>query len=182
MQASNGSQAGRQEIQEWMGFLQPVMVYVADLIKLLPSNAAHCWLIKVCFLFTRMWILTFPLYFTGKQRLHKCGCKLYFSSVQFSSVTQSRPTLCDNCSAPGFPVHHQVPEFTHTHVHWVGDAIQPSHPLSSPFLAPSPSQHQGRFQWVNSSQIIYGNCIIEFLFRLARIHVWWLKFGCGLKF
>ena len=58
----------------------------------------------------------------------------YFSSVQFSSVTQSCPTFCDpmNRSTPGLPVHHQLPEFTQTHVHRVGDAIQPSHPLSSP--------------------------------------------------
>ena len=57
-----------------------------------------------------------------------------------------------NCSTPGFPVHHQLPEFTQTHVHWVGDAIQPSHPLSSPSPpAPNPSQHQSLFQWVNSS-------------------------------
>ena len=57
-----------------------------------------------------------------------------FSSVQFSSVAQSHPTLCDtmDCSSPGFPVHHQFPEFTQTHVHRVGNAIQPSHPLSSP--------------------------------------------------
>ena len=57
-------------------------------------------------------------------------------SVQFSSVTQSSPTLCDpmDCSSPGLPVHHQLPKFTQTHVHWVGDAIQPSHPLSSPLL------------------------------------------------
>ena len=56
------------------------------------------------------------------------------SSVQFSSVTQSCPTFCDpmNCSTPGLPIHHQLVEFTQTHVHWVGDAIQPSHPLSSP--------------------------------------------------
>ena len=74
--------------------------------------------------------------------------------TQFSSVTQSCPTLCDpmNCSTPGLPVHHQLPEFTQTHVHWVGDAIQPSHPLSFPFPpAPNPSQYQGLFQWVNSS-------------------------------
>ena len=49
------------------------------------------------------------------------------------------------------PVHHQLPEFTQTHVHWVGDAIQPSHPLSSPSPAPNPSQHQSLFQWVNFS-------------------------------
>ena len=59
--------------------------------------------------------------------------------LQFSSVTQSCPTLCDpiNHSTPGLPVHHQLPESTQTHVHWVGDAIQPSHPLSSPLLLPS---------------------------------------------
>ena len=57
-----------------------------------------------------------------------------------------------NCSTPGFPVHHQLPESTQTHVHWVSDAIQPSHPLSSPSPpAPNPSQHQGLFKWVSSS-------------------------------
>ena len=71
------------------------------------------------------------------------------SSVQFSSVTQSYPTLCDpiNCSTPGLPVHLQLPEFTQTHFHRVGDALQPSHPLSSPSPpAPNPSQHQDLFQ------------------------------------
>ena len=66
-------------------------------------------------------------------------------SAQFSLVTQSCPTLCNpmNCSTSGLPVHHQLPEFTQTHVHRVGDAIQPSHPLSSPSPpAPNPSQHQ----------------------------------------
>ena len=60
---------------------------------------------------------------------------IFTPSVQFSSVTQSCPTLCDpmNRSMPGLPVHHHLPEFTQTHVHRVGDAIQPSHPLSSPF-------------------------------------------------
>ena len=70
-------------------------------------------------------------------------------SVQFSSVAQSCPTLCDrmNPRIPGFPVNHQLSEFTETYVHQVGDAIQPSHPLSSPTpLAPNPSQHQGLFQ------------------------------------
>ena len=70
-------------------------------------------------------------------------------SVQFSSVAQSCPSLCNpmNSNTPGLPVHHQLPEFTQTHVHRVGDAIQPSHPLSSPSpLAPNPSQHQSLFQ------------------------------------
>ena len=73
----------------------------------------------------------------------------------FSSVAQYCPTLCNpmNRSTPGLPVHHQLPEFTQTHVHWVSDAIQPSHPLSSPSPpAPNPSQHQSLFQWVNSSR------------------------------
>ena len=75
-----------------------------------------------------------------------------FSSVQFTSVTQLCPTVCHpmDYSMPGLPVPHQLLEFTQTHVHWVTDAIQPSHPLSSP----SPptfnlSQHQGLFQWVS---------------------------------
>ena len=74
-------------------------------------------------------------------------------SVQFSSVAQSCPTLRDpmNRSTPGLPLHHQLLDFTQTHVHRVSDAIQPSHPLSSPSpLAPNPSQHQGLFQRVNS--------------------------------
>ena len=73
--------------------------------------------------------------------------------VQFSSVSQSCLTLCDhtNCSTPGLPVHHQLLEFTQTHVHRVGDAIQPSHPLSSSFSpALNPSLHQSLFQSVNS--------------------------------
>ena len=75
-------------------------------------------------------------------------------SVQFSSVAQSCPTLCNpmDYSMPGLPVHHQLPEFTQTHVHWVGDAIQSSHPSSSPSpTAINLSQHQGLFKWVSSS-------------------------------
>ena len=78
----------------------------------------------------------------------------WISPAQFSSVAQSCSTLCNpmDCSTPGLPVHHQHPEFTQTHVHWVSDAIYTSHPL----LSPSPpafnlSQHQGLFQWVSSS-------------------------------
>ena len=70
-------------------------------------------------------------------------------SVQLSSVAQSCPTLCDpmNRSTPGLPVHNQLPEFTQTHVHQVNDAIQPSHPLSSPSPpAFNLSQHQGLFK------------------------------------
>ena len=78
--------------------------------------------------------------------------KIEFNSVQF--VAKSCPTVCihKNCSKPGLPVHHQLPEFTQTHVHRVSDAIQPSHPLSSPSPpALNTSQHQSLFQWVSSS-------------------------------
>ena len=78
---------------------------------------------------------------------------IQFSSVQFSSVTQSCPTLCDpmDCSTAGFPVHHQLSEFDQTHVHWVSDATQLSHLLLSPSSpAFSLSQHQGLFQLVSS--------------------------------
>ena len=74
---------------------------------------------------------------------------VYYMEVQLSTVAQLCPTLCDpmDCCTPGFPVHHQLPEFTQTHVHRISDAIQPSHPLSSP--SPSAfnlSQHQGLFK------------------------------------
>ena len=108
-----------------------------------------------------------------KYNIHYCSyhelfLKNFNDCIQFSSVTQSCPTLCDpmNRSTPGLPVHHQLPEFTHTHVHWVGDAIQPSHPLSSPSPpAPNPSQHQGLFQWVNSSHEVAK--ILSFSFSIS---------------
>ena len=76
---------------------------------------------------------------------------------QFSSVAQSCPTLCDpmNCSMPGLPVHHQLLEFTKTHIHQVGDATQPSHSLSfTSHPSHDPFQHQRLFQWVNSSYAV----------------------------
>ena len=79
--------------------------------------------------------------------------KVILPHFSLSSVAQSCLTLCDpmNRSMPDLPIHHQLPEFTQTHVHWVGDAIQPSHPLSPPSPAPNLSQYQGLFQWVSSS-------------------------------
>ena len=84
-------------------------------------------------------------------------------SDQIRSAAQSCLTLCNpmNHSTPGLPVHHQLLEFTQTHVHWVSDAIQLSHPLSSPSpLAPNPSQHQSLFQLVNSSHEV--DKVLEF--------------------
>ena len=83
------------------------------------------------------------------ERRREIHISMYMLSVQFRSVAQSYLTLCDpmNHSMPGLPVYHQLPEFTQTNVHRVGDAIQPSHPLSSPSPpVPNPSQHQGLFQ------------------------------------
>ena len=86
-----------------------------------------------------------------RQTLHWCFPSL--AGLQFSSVAQSCPTFSDpmDCSTPGIPVHHQLPELAQTHVHRVGDAIQPSHPLSSPSPAFNLSRRQGLFKGVSSS-------------------------------
>ena len=92
---------------------------------------------------------------------------------QFSSVAQLCPTLCDptDGSTPGFPVHHQLPGLSQTHVHRVGDAIKPSHPLSSPSpLAFNLSQHQGLFQWVSSSHQVVK--VLEL--QLPHQSFWWI--------
>ena len=110
---------------------------------------------------------------TGTQCSRKAVPSL--TSDQIRSVAQSCPTLCDpmNCSTPGLPVHHQLPEFSETHVHRVSDAIQPSHPLlSSSPLAPNFSQHQSLFQWVNSSHEVAK--VLEF--QLYPSHQTHLKF------
>ena len=80
---------------------------------------------------------------------HEAGIFSYFYVSSVSSVAQSCPTLCDpmNCNTPGHPVHHQLLEFTQTHIHCVSDVIQPSHPPLSPFPpALNLSQHQGLFK------------------------------------
>ena len=99
------------------------------------------------------------IYYCRQESLRRNGVAIMVNKrvqneVQFSSVAQSGLTLCDsmNCSMPGFPVHPQLMKFTQTHIHRVSDAIQPSHPLSSPSPpAPNCSQHQSFFQWGNSS-------------------------------
>ena len=95
------------------------------------------------------------MYWVRTIKLTDCRwCGHLLRGIQFSSVQLLSPTLCNsmNCSITGLPVHHQLPKFTQTQVHRVGDAIQPSHPLSSPSpSAPNPSQHQSLFQRVNSS-------------------------------
>ena len=95
--------------------------------------------------------------------------RLILITFQFSSVTQSCLTLCNpmNRSMPGLPVHHQLPESTQTNAHWVGNAIQPSHPLSSPSPpAVNLSQHQGLFKWVNSSHEVAK--VLDFSFNISH--------------
>ena len=104
--------------------------------------------------------------------------KFFPISVQFSSIAQSCPTLCDpmNCSTPGLPVHHQLLEFTQTHVHWVGDAIQPSYPLSSPSPpAFNLSQNQGLFKRVSSSHQVVK--VLEFQLHHQSFRMVWLDLG-----
>ena len=112
------------------------------------------------------------LFFVAISMHSICNYKLelvivLFNSSQFISVTQSCPTLCNSidCNMPGFPVHYQLPEFQ-THVHWVGDAIQPSHPLSSPSSpAFNLSQHRGLFKWVSSLHQVAK--VSEFSFSIS---------------
>ena len=96
-----------------------------------------------------------PIPWINKISWNQCwGNKDLKDIYQFCSVAQLCPAICDpmDCSTPGFPVHHQLLELAQTHVHWVSDAIQPSHPPLSPFPpAFNLSQHQGLFQWVSSS-------------------------------
>ena len=114
-------------------------MYVHLLLFRFPSHLGH----------TEHWV-EFPVL----DRKFSLDVSPSIVSQSVNSVTQSCPARCDpmNRSMTGLPVHHQLPEFTQTHVHWVSDAIQPSHLPSSPSPpAPNPSQHQGLFQWVNSS-------------------------------
>ena len=100
------------------------------------------------FFFLRKLVIGNKLNVHQQCNAQRCGTYVQWN-IQFSSVTQSCPTLLDpmNRSMPGLPVHNQLLEFTQTHVHQVGDAIQPSHPLLSPSPpAPNASQHQGLFQ------------------------------------
>ena len=103
--------------------------------------------------FKKCWMLNVHQQRSVLKRWGTCIQWNITQSFQFSSVTQSCPTLCDlmDCSKPGFPVHHQNPELAQTHVHRVSDTIQLSHPLSSPSSAFNLSQHQGLFKWICSS-------------------------------
>ena len=111
---------------------------------------------------------------------------LFSNHHPFTLVAQSCPTLCDpmNHSTPGFPVHHQLPEFTQTHVHWVNDAIQPSHPLSSPSPpAPNLSQYQGIgcfFYW-SLSWLPFLKVLLP-LFKVPPSQPWHLLYLFSITF
>ena len=116
---------------------------------ILSMTSSNKWVLSVCFRWWKCFGTTEYLLLHNTVYVLNAHLKV----VQFSSVAQSCLTLCDpmDCSTPGLPIPDQLPEFTQTHVHQVGDAIQPSHPLSSP----SPptfnlSQHQSLFKWVSS--------------------------------
>ena len=105
------------------------------------------------------------------ERWHSRNQRAKMDGNQVSSVAQSCLTLCDpmNCSTPGLPVHHKLPEFTQTHIHWFGDVIQPFYSLSSPSpSALNPPQHQSLFQWVNSSHQVAK--VLKFSFSFSEEH------------
>ena len=123
-----------------------------------------------------------------------CGWGAWCHSLSFdtfSSVAQSCLTVWDpmDCSTPGFPVHHQLPELTQTHTHWVSDPIQPSHPLSSPSSpAFNLSQHQGLFQWVSSSHQVakvlafqHQHQSFQWIFRTDFLQDWLARSPCSLR-
>ena len=127
-------------------------VFAADSMNIIHGYAQFsCPFLCICLVFYQI-IAVFPKMIQQLQQMHVIILSHLFSlypSVQFSSVAQLCPTLCDplNRTIPGLPVHHHLSEFTQTCVHRVSDAIQPSHPLSSPSPpAPNPSQHQSLFQ------------------------------------
>ena len=125
------------------------------LLPWFPTTIYRIFLNHIFFLFTHL-LRTFYQEVMGPDCI----------KFHFSSVAQSCPTLCDpkDCSRLGFPVHHQLPEFTQTHVHWIGDAIQPSYPLSSPSPpAFNLSQHLGLFKWVSFSHQVAK--VLEFQLR-----------------
>ena len=149
-------------------------VYIFHLLGLLYSRVFYWWCDCKwdCFLFFSdfyhyrfiwlvlelhvdriMWYIFFCVWLFSPNIISLNSSKLLtISSVQFSRSLISDFCNPIDCSMPGLPVHHQLPELTKTHVHWVDDAIQPSHPLSSPSPTFNLSQHQGLFKWVSSSQ------------------------------
>ena len=153
----------------YLWFYSVVFLYFFALITEEGFFISPCYSLELCILMGIYSCLENPM---NSMKMHKERTLKdeLPRSVQFSSVAQLCLTLWDpmNCSTPGLPVHHQLPESTQTHVHWVSDAIQPSHPLSSPFPpAPNPSQHQGLFKWVSSSHQVAK--VLKFQLQSASV-------------
>ena len=140
--------------------------YLFSLRHLVLTIDSKIWKFKICsyhkwshFFLNSMMQSSCRIRLCAYMGVFQCSSKIwvhlqFYSSVQFSSVAQSCPTLCDpmDCSTPGFPAHHQLLELTQTHVHPGSDDIQPSHPLLAPYSpAFNLSQHQGLFYWISSS-------------------------------
>ena len=122
-----------------------------------------------------------PLWPDNEDIKTNCGYGFFLHLCQFSSVAQLCPTLCDprDYNTPGLPVHHQLPEFTLIHVHWVSDAIQLSHPV----LSPSPpainlSQHQSLFQRVGSLHQVAKVLKLQLQASVLPVSIWgWYPLG-----
>ena len=148
-------------------------IHTVDLTWRLEVPPSHSWKSRYNFIVPHCFSKSFHFCLRFKGFVNKMSRLFY----QFSSVIQLCPTVCDpmDCSTPGLPVHHQLPELTQTHVHRVGAAIQPSLPLSSPFPpAFNPSQHQGLFQLVSSSQEV--DKVLEF--QLYQSFQWTPRADC----
>ena len=150
-------------------------VYTQEMKTYVHTKTCMQILVTALFIIVKKWKL--PKYSSTDELMNKMWCiHIIKYSVQFSSVSQSCPTLCDhmNCSTQGVPVHHQLPESTQSQVHCVGDATQPSHPL----LSPSPptlnlSQHQGLYYLaIKRMKYFHG---IMFLMQTPRKYSFMIK-------
>ena len=149
-----------------------------------PKKSIHCQLF-VLFSF----VFCVFIKYIWRSFLNVVNISVKIKITWFSSVAESCPTLCDpmNCSMSGFSVHHQLSEFAQTHVHRVSDAIQLSHPLSSPSpCALNPSQHQGLFEWVSSLHQVaklleLQHQSFQWLFRTDFLQDWLLWSPCNTR-
>ena len=161
------------ELNSWPSLLTSLRIIISMSVYVAGKDFFHTfWLLRHMPVNIWIWMCVCVYICMCTTFIHRWKWTLCVHAF-FSSVAQSCPTLCNpmDCSTPGLPVHRQLQELTQTHVHWVGDAIQPSHPLSSP----SPpafdlSQHQGLFKWVSSSHQIAK--VLEF--QLQRQSFQWI--------
>ena len=176
---------------DWIQLLRLYIMHLTSYrtkyeLKTKLSFSVEMWLFfssRLSMTLCKSWFISFKKYlniylFRCTRSYSHMGSSIFIvASVLFGSVAQSCPSLLNpmNCSTPGFPVRHQLLEFTQTRICWVGDAIQPSHPLSPPSPpAFNLSQHQGLFQWVSSSHQVVK--ILEFQLQHQTFQ-WTLRTG-----